>query len=111
MSSRWLSWKGRTVQPLDRKAIRTDLMKVMTELRDDWEYSGQITEQTGIFRDLGFESIDAVALGSAIEDHYNRSLPFAEFLMKANERQATDITIGELLDFLAENLADAKGRS
>jgi acyl carrier protein len=84
-------------------------MKIMTELRDDWEYSGQITEQTGIFRDLGFESIDAVALGSAIEDHYNRSLPFAEFLMKANERQATDITIGELLDFLSEHLSGKGG--
>ena len=81
-------------------------MKIMTELRDDWEYSGEITEGTGMFRDLGFESIDAVALGSAIEDHYNRSLPFAEFLMKANERQATDITIGELLDFVTEHLTE-----
>lgn len=89
-----------------REKIREDLMKIMTELRDDWEYSGEITERTGIFRDLGFESIDAVALGSAIEDHYDRSLPFAEFLMKANERQATDITIGELLDFLTQHLAE-----
>ena len=89
-----------------RERLRKDLMDIMAELRDDWEYSGEITEETGIFRELGFESIDAVALGSAIEDHYDRSLPFAEFLMKANERQATDITIGELLDFMADQLTD-----
>lgn len=96
------------MQRLNREQIRADLMKIMTDLRDDWDYSDEITEKTGIFRDLGFESIDAVALGSAIEDHYNRSLPFAEFLMKANERQATDITVGELLDFLGEHLSSAE---
>lgn len=85
-------------------AIRRDVLKILTELREDWEYPGEITAATGIFRDLEFESIDAVALGSAIEDHYNRSLPFAEYLMKATQRKAPDITIGELVDFLSEHL-------
>ncbi len=92
------------MQRFDRDKVRGNLMKIMAELREDWEYSGEITEQTGIFRDLDFESIDAVALGSAIEDEYDCSLPFAEFLMKANERRATDITIGELVSFLVEHL-------
>lgn len=89
---------------INRDTVRGDLLKTLTQLREDWEYSGEITEQTGIVRDLDFESIDVVALGSAIEDHYNQSLPFAEFLMKANERNATDIAVGELVDFLMENL-------
>lgn len=85
---------------MDRTRIMQDLTRILTELREDWDYDGQITEDTGIFADLGFESIDAVALGSAIEDHYNRSLPFAEFLTKAGERQATDIYVRDLVDFL-----------
>ena len=89
---------------VNRDTVRGDLLRILTQLREDWEYSGEITEQTGIVRDLDFESIDVVALGSAIEDHYNQSLPFAEFLMKANERNATDIAVGELVDFLMENL-------
>lgn len=89
---------------IDRQALSTDLLKILSEFRDDWEYSDQITEATGVFRDLGFESIDLVALGSAIEDHYNQSLPFAEFLMNATERQVPDITVGDLLDFLMEHL-------
>jgi len=88
----------------DRNALREEVLQILTDLREDWEYSDEITEQTGIFRDLEFESIDAVAMGSAIEEHFNQSLPFAEFLTKANERQAEDITVGEVLDFLLEHL-------
>lgn len=88
----------------DRDNLRADLLRILRELRDEWDFDGEVTEETGIFGDLEFESIDAVALGSAIEEHYDQSLPFAEFLMKANERQATDITVGELLEFLCENV-------
>lgn len=88
----------------DRNALREEVLQILTDLREDWEYSDEITERTGIFKDLEFESIDAVAMGSAIEEHFNQSLPFAEFLTKANERQAEDITVGEVLDFLLENL-------
>ncbi len=95
----------------DRETLRDDLLKILTELRDDWEFSGEITEATRLFQDLEFESIDAVALGSAIEEHYDRSLPFAEFLTKAGEREAADITVGELLGFLVENLGEPVERT
>ena len=77
---------------------------MIKEVRQDWDFSAELTERSGLFRDIGFESIDAVALGSAIEEHYDQSMPFAEFLTKANERKAEDITVGELVDFLMEHL-------
>lgn len=85
---------------LSRDNLRDELIDILTKIRDDWECSAHVTETTGLFRDLGFESIDAIALGSALEDHFNRSLPFAEFLTQAREQQWTDITIGRLTDFL-----------
>lgn len=88
----------------NRDTIRVELINILTELRDDWEYSGEITEKTGIFSDLEFESIDVVALGSVIEDHYDQSLPFAEFLTKAGERNATEIYVADLVDFIAEHV-------
>ncbi len=94
---------------IDRNAVRAELLKILTNLRDDWDFSDEITEKTGLFSDMGFESIDAVALGSAIEEHFNQSLPFAEFLAKAYERQANDITIAELLDFILLHLKPAQG--
>lgn len=94
---------------IDRDSVRAELLKILTNLREDWDFSDEITEKTGLFSDMGFESIDAVALGSAIEEHFNQSLPFAEFLAKAYERQANDISIGELLDFMLLHLKPAQG--
>ena len=95
---------------LDKESVKSSLMNMLKELREDWEYSGELTERTGIFRDLGFESIDAVALGAAIEEHFGQSLPFAEFLTQAREQNLDDITIGGLLEFLMMNLKGVGGK-
>ena len=89
---------------VDRKVVLADIIRILGELREDWSFEGELGEKTGLFGDLHFESIDAVALGSAIESHYNQSLPFAEFLTKAGERQAKDIYIGEMVEFLAKHI-------
>jgi acyl carrier protein len=95
---------------LDKESVKSSLMSMLKELREDWEYSGELTDRTGIFRDLGFESIDAVALGAAIEEHFGQSLPFAEFLTQAREQNLDDITIGGLLEFLMMNLKGVGGK-
>jgi acyl carrier protein len=88
-----------------KEAIRADLLRMIRDLRDDWDWSGEITDDTGLFRQLGFESIDVVALGSTLEEHFNETLPFADFLTKAKERDVHDITVGDLLAFLVESLS------
>jgi acyl carrier protein len=92
---------------LTKNEIRDALLRIMRGLRDDWDWSNEITDETGIFRELGFESIDLVALGSLVEEHFNQTLPFAEFLTRAKEDQVQDITIGYLLDFLVASLSEA----
>jgi len=37
---------------------------------------------------MGFESIDVVAFGMAIEEHYKQAFPFAEFLAAVGQREA-----------------------
>ncbi len=76
--------------------------------REDWDNSIVVTDDTGIFRDLGFESIDALGLASSLEDRFGLVLPFPEFMAKARAEQAKDITIGMLLDFLMHNLTRQK---
>ena len=85
-------------------SIRADLLDIMRQLRDDWHWSADIHDRTGIFRDLGFESIDLVALGAMLEEHFNRTLPFAEFLTRAREDRVEDITVGAMVSFLQANL-------
>jgi acyl carrier protein len=89
---------------MDRESVRTIVIDMLKELREDWDYSGELSEDTGIFQDLGFESIDAVALGAAIEERFGQPLPFAEFLTHARDEQVKDITIARLVDFLLANL-------
>lgn len=87
------------------EAILADLIGIIKGLTD-WEYSGTITRETRFFADLGFESIDAVVLGEAIEGHYRRRFPYAEFLASLGERNAKDLQVGEMIDFLRPHLND-----
>lgn len=73
----------------------------------DWEYGDPITPDTLFFADLGFESIDAVVFGEAIEAHYRRQFPYARFLAEIGERGQRDLRLGELADFLQFHLAQA----
>ncbi len=93
-----------------RAEVRKDLLRILEDVREGWDWSGEVTEDTGIFNDLGFESIDAVALGSLLEEHYNLSFPFAEFLTNAKEQNLKDISIGQLVTFLMASLDGAASR-
>ncbi len=89
---------------MTRSEIKKELLGMLNELMEDWDYDGELNEDTGIFRELGLESVDAVALGTEIEENFGQELPFAEFLSKAREDDWEDISIGQFLDFLVANL-------
>jgi len=95
----------------DKTEILRALIKILEDVREGWDWSSEVTENTGIFSELGFESIDAVALGAALEEHFGTSLPFAEFLTRAKEQNVTDITVGQLVTFLMSSLNGAAARS
>ncbi len=92
---------------ISQEQIFADLCSILDELSDDWEYSGEVSLETTFFEDLGFESIDVVALGTAIEEHYQRSFPFAEFLAAIGQRENQDIRIGEVVEFIYQHLDGA----
>ena len=87
----------------DRGQVLTDLAQILADFQGR-EYSDPIDDNTQFFNDLGFVSIDAVVLGETLQNHYGQPLPFPQFLSAAAERGAEDIQVGELADFLAENL-------
>jgi acyl carrier protein len=87
-----------------RDEILRDLIELLRQLADDWEYSGDITEQTRLLADLGLESLDVVVLGTAVQEHYQQILPFSEFFAELGQRDARDVTIGEWADFIYAHL-------
>ena len=99
------------LQKMTRDQVRSALIGLLKEAREDFDNSIVVTDETGIFRDLGFESIDAIGLGAALEDHFEAVLPFPEFMAKAREAKVGDITVKLVLDFLMQNLEQSEERA
>jgi acyl carrier protein len=87
-----------------REQIAADLQKIFQDTLGDWEYSGEITPETRLFADLGLESIDMVALGGAIEEHYRRTFPFAQWLSSLRDEQVDDVRVEEVIQFLHDSM-------
>src|ERR1700678_1346193 len=89
-----------------RDQVREYIVNKLVELSQDWDSPGEISEGSLIFSELGFESLDAVVLGVAIQEHFARQLPFAELLAELGERRR-DLSVRELIDFVDRNLNQA----
>jgi acyl carrier protein len=81
---------------------------MLGQLSKDWEYSGEVTVETLLFDDLGFESLDIVVLGTAIQEKYGMIMPFAEFLIEMGQRDERDISVGELVEFVQGQISGLK---
>jgi acyl carrier protein len=90
-----------------RESILADVLELVNRLAKDWEYSSEITVDTFLFADLGFESIDAVVLASFIQERYKRQFPFPELLAELGRRDVKDIRLGELIEFIHRHMNSA----
>lgn len=90
-----------------REAIFKDIVQILGELADDWEYDGAFTEDTLFRGDMGLESLDVVVLAAEVQEHYAQVLPFNHLFSEIGQRELHDITIGEWVDFIDEHLTEA----
>jgi len=81
--------------------LRAELLEMINELADDWEYDGEIVGETRFLADMGLESLDLVVLGTMVQQRYGR-LPFTEWLASIGERpiEERDVSVDELLEFI-----------
>jgi acyl carrier protein len=86
-----------------RQEILDYLLHKMEELTQDWDYAEPVRPESRLFTELGFESLDAVILCTAIQEHYQTQMPFAELLAEIGEQQR-DLSIGELAEFVDTHL-------
>jgi acyl carrier protein len=91
----------------NKDVILSDVLQLLNQLARDWEYSGEITLDTWLFGDLGFESIDAVVLASFVQEHYGRTFPFPQLLADIGQRETKDMRISELVSFIHQHLNSA----
>ena len=89
---------------LTKEQVFVDVRGILDVLKGDWDYEDEITHETKLFADLGFESIDAVALAAAIEEHYQQQLPFAEYLAGLVQEEVPDITVANIVAFTFQHI-------
>ncbi|KGF73632.1 acyl carrier protein [Neosynechococcus sphagnicola sy1] len=91
---------------LDRADIQLKVINVLKDMTIDWELDlqGGINMKTRLMEDLAFESLDIVQLVVSLEKTFEQNgLPFARLFMRDDE-YVDEILVGELVDFLAENI-------
>jgi acyl carrier protein len=91
-----------------RQEILDYLLQKMCELTQDWDYPDPVRAESKLFTELGFESLDAVVLCTAIQEHYQTPMPFAELLAEIGQQQR-DLSIDELTDFVDTHLGGPAG--
>lgn len=96
------------MEKVSKETIFQDLLVILDQLSEDWEYSGEITLDTLVLGDLELESIDLVVLGECIEEHYGQPIPFVEYLTELAQREKSDITMSDLVDFIQTHLNGQK---
>jgi len=87
--------------------VLADVLNLMTEMADDWEYSGTLGAETYLFGDVGFESLDLVVLATVLQERYGR-LPIPELFADIGQRELRDLSIGELVSFVCTHRAPAR---
>jgi acyl carrier protein len=86
-----------------RPEILDYILHMLGELMQDWDYAEPVGPESLLFTQIGFESLDAVVLCTAIQEHYQTPMPFAELLAELGEKQR-DMSVNELADFVDTHL-------
>jgi acyl carrier protein len=89
-----------------REEVLADVVLLLRKVADDWEYSGEITPDTCLIADMGFESLAVVVLGAAVQEHYKQVLPFPKLFAEIGQRERRDVSVGEWADFIHEHLGE-----
>jgi acyl carrier protein len=79
------------------------VLQMVQGLCQDWDYADPVGPDSLLFTGLGLESLDAVVLGTAIQEHYRIQMPFAELLADIGEKRR-DLSIAELADFVNQHV-------
>jgi acyl carrier protein len=87
-----------------REMVRNHLIETLQSMGDEWEDQPEITEETLMLGNMNWRSIEIIYLTNALQQHYQRSFPFEEFLQKVQAREISDTSVGEWVDFLTSEL-------
>jgi acyl carrier protein len=97
--------------PISREEVLADTLEMLAAQREEWDYSGEVGEDTLLFGELGLSSIDVVVLAALVQEKYGRDLPFQQYYVEMERRGERDLSVGQWVDFVhgALNASDKPG--
>jgi acyl carrier protein len=91
---------------MQKQEIEVKVVSALKDMTQDWDLDSadEISEKTGLIKDLEFESIDIVQLAVALEQAFDKKgLPFEQLFMRDGD-YVDEIRVGEVVDFMADQL-------
>ena len=91
--------------PATDAGVTRQLVAIIEDLTEDWDtgLAGRIGPDTTLVDDLGFASVDVVALVVAIDEHWQRrDWPYERLLMTGGH-YVDDLRVGDISAFLHEH--------
>ena len=83
--------------------VLAELAAVVSRTFPDRDFP-EVDLESRAFSDLGLASIDLVVLAEQLEVQFGRKLPFGAFLKTLRDRGADDVSLGDLVAFLQQNI-------
>jgi hypothetical protein len=87
-----------------RDEILAHVTEVLRSLEEDPDSAGEILEGTYMLGDRNWRSIDIIFLANSMQEHYGQPFPFTDLFTEIGQRPVKDLTVGEWVDFIHENL-------
>lgn len=82
-----------------------DIARTVTDvIGDDYLIATEISASTTLIGELELESIEFVSLAARLQDLYAEQVDFVAFVTELEMDQLTDLTVGELADFIGRCL-------
>jgi acyl carrier protein len=92
-----------------REETLAEVLELLPTIGEDaagWDDHIEITEKTSLLGDLDWGSIEVVMLANAMQERYERLFPFVAWFQDLGRQGYQDITVGEWVDFIHNQLED-----
>lgn len=96
---------------LSRDEVFTRMVALIREMSQDWDVDEMEMEAaTRLGEDLAFASVDALHLMASVDMAFSCRLPYEQLIVRDGQ-YATDITLGELVDFVQAKMDESPASS
>lgn len=97
--------------PSDQTAVLADVETMLRDVLGDFGPDAEITMDTTFRDDLGMESLDVVSLAGRLQARYGNAVNFALFVSTFDVASVGELTVGQLVEYIADSLAKAPAAS